>query len=280
MIGALRPSDILHGWSKPLGSDPSAYGAWYSLALAVGAVWLAKALLIDAIISPAGTGVVYVGTSARLSYALGEEREMPSALASTSKKGVPVVSIVVAFVVGCLALGPFKSWNALVAVVTSATAIMYSFAPLSLAALHKLDGDRPRAYRVPLPRIVLPAAFCSANLIFYWGGFATTWKLVCAMVLGLGLFAIGAWLRRTGARTMLRNAIWMAPWFGGHLAIGLLGRYGGGLDVLPNWVDIVVVIGFALAIFYFALSLTLAPEAVAAAIAKDAHQIDYDKPAT
>src|SRR5213078_3302876 len=217
------PSDVLHGWAKPLGSDPSAYGAWYSLALAVGAVWLAKALLIDAVISPAGTGIVYVGTSARLSYALGEEREMPSALASTSKKGVPVVSILVAFVVGCLALGPFKSWNALVAAVTAATAIMYAFAPLSLAALHKLDDRRPRAYRVPLPKIVLPAAFCSANLIIYWGGFATTWKLVCAMVLGLGLFAIGAWHKRTGAWTMLRNAIWMAPWFGGHVAIGALG---------------------------------------------------------
>jgi amino acid transporter len=280
MIGALKPSDILHGWSKPLGSDPSAYGAWYSLALAVGAVWLAKALLIDAIISPAGAGIVYVATSARLSYALGEEREMPSALASTSNKGVPVVSIVVAFVVGCLALGPFKSWNALVGVVTAATAIMYAFAPLALAALHKLDDGRPRAYRVPLPKIVLPAAFCSANLIFYWGGFATTWKLVCAMVLGLGLFAIGAWYKRTGARTRLRSAIWMAPWFGGHVVIGALGRYGGGLEVLPNWVDIVVVIGFALAIFYFALRLTLPPDAVAAAIAKDAHQIDYDKPTT
>ncbi len=280
MIGALKPSDVLHGWAKPLGSDPSAYGAWYSLALAVGAVWLAKALLIDAVISPAGTGIVYVGTSARLSYALGEEREMPSALASTSKKGVPVVSILVAFVVGCLALGPFKSWNALVAAVTAATAIMYAFAPLSLAALHKLDGRRPRAYRVPLPKIVLPAAFCAANLILYWGGFATTWKLVCVMVLGLGLFTIGAWRQRTGAAASLLNAIWMVPWFGGHVALGALGRYGGGYEVLPNWVDIVVVIGFALAIFYSALRLTLAPDAVVTAIAKDAHQIDYEKPTT
>ena len=38
--------------------------------------WLAKMLLVDAIISPAGTGVIYVGTSARLSYALGQEREI------------------------------------------------------------------------------------------------------------------------------------------------------------------------------------------------------------
>src|ERR1043166_2433921 len=136
MIGGLDPANIATSWAKPLGTDPSDYGAWYTLALAVGAGWLAKVLIIDAIISPAGTGVIYVGTTARLSYALGEEREMPSVLASTNAKGVPVVSTLIAFVVGCLALGPFKSWNALVSVVTASTAIMYGFAPISLAALH------------------------------------------------------------------------------------------------------------------------------------------------
>ncbi len=118
MIGGLEPANIFKGWSKPLGADPSDYGAWYTLALAVGAGWLAKVLIVDAVISPAGTGVVYVGTAARLSYALGEEREMPTVLATTNRKGVPVVSILVAAVVGCLALGPFKSWKALVSVIT------------------------------------------------------------------------------------------------------------------------------------------------------------------
>src|SRR5579862_7872524 len=102
MIGGLEPFNIANGWSKPLGSDPSDYGAWYTLALALGAGWLAKALIVDAVISPAGTGVVYVATSARLSYALGEEREMPTALASTNAKGVPVVSILVGSVIGSL----------------------------------------------------------------------------------------------------------------------------------------------------------------------------------
>src|SRR5204862_3281348 len=106
MIGGLDPRNIVKGWTQPLGTDPSDYGAWYTLALAIGAGWLAKVLLVDAIISPAGTGVVYVGTSARLSYALGEEREMPAALARTNKRGVPMVSILLGAVVGCVAFGP------------------------------------------------------------------------------------------------------------------------------------------------------------------------------
>jgi amino acid transporter len=277
MIGALEPANIAHGWSKPLGTDPSDYGAWYTLALAVGVGWLSKALLIDAVVSPAGTGVVYLGATARLSYALGEEREMPSALATTNGNGVPVVSILVAAVIGTLALGPYKSWNALVNVVTGATAIMYAFAPVSLAALRRVDGQRPRSYHAPVPGVLLPAAFCAANLIIYWGGFATTWKLAGAMLVGLVLFAIGAWRARTDAANTLQNASWLAPWLGGHVVIGALGRYGDGArNLLPDWVDIAVVIAFSLVIFYWAVRLSLTASEAAREIAKDARQIDYE----
>ncbi|MCU1384226.1 MAG: Amino acid permease [Acidobacteria bacterium] len=274
MIGGLEPANIVAGWAKPLGTDPSDYGAWYTIALALGAGWLAKVLIIDAVISPAGTGVVYVGTTARLSYALGEEPEMPGALATTNDKGVPVVSILLAAVVGCLALGPFKSWSALVNVATGSTAIMYAFAPVALAALHRVDGARSRSYRVPMPWLVLPAAFCSANLIIYWGGFETTWKLACAMLLGIALFAVGAWRAGVRERT-IKNAAWIAPWFGGHVLIGALGRYGGGSSLLPNWVDIAVVIVFSIVIFYWSVGLALTPSETATAVAKDARQINY-----
>jgi amino acid transporter len=273
MIGGLDPVHLIKGWSMPLGTDPSDYGVWYTLALALGAGWLAKVLLLDAVVSPAGTGVVYLATTARLSYALGEAPEMPTALAKT-RKGVPVVSILTAAVVGSAALGPFKSWNALVSVVTAATAIMYAFAPVALAALHKTKRDRQPSYRVPMPKLVLPAAFCSANLIMYWGGFDTNWKLAVAMLAGLVLFAVGAWRARTGAARALRHAVWVGPWLAGHVLLGWLGRYGGGRSLLPNWVDIGVVIAFALAIFHWATALRLSEAASALEVGKDAEQID------
>ena len=278
MIGGLDAHNIVAGWSKPLGTDPSDYGAWYTLALALGAGWLAKVLLIDAVISPAGTGVVYVATSARISYALGEEPELPSSLATTNKKGVPVTSILVAAVVGSLAFGPFKTWAALVNVVTGATAIMYGFAPVSLAALHKVDCDRPRSYRVPMPALTLPVAFCSANLIIYWGGFDATWKLSLAMMIGWMLFAAGAWRAKTDALRTAKSSLWLVPWFGGQVVIGALGRYGGGYNIIPDWIDVLVVVVFSIALFYWAVGLTLAKDEALLAIAKDSGQIDYQTP--
>jgi amino acid transporter len=274
-VAGVAPKNVAKDWSSPLGGDPSDYGAWYTLALAVGAGWLAFVLIVDAVISPAGTGIVYVGTSARLTYALGEEREMPSILSRVNTRGVPVWSILLAAVVGELCFGPFPSWNKLVGVVTGATAIMYAFAPISLAALHQRDGERPRAYRMPIPKILLPAAFCAADLILYWGGYEYTWKLACALVLGLLIFGIGSSRAGTNMFGMLRHAAWIGPWILGSVVIGALGRYGGGSNVLPAWIDLLVIVVFSLVIFYWAVSLAMSPAQVAEAVAQDADQIDY-----
>jgi amino acid transporter len=275
-IAGTDPSHVAKNWHSPLGGDPSDYGAWYTLALAVGAGWLATLLIIDAVVSPAGTGIVYLGTTARLSYALGEEEEMPGFLSQVDKRGTPVNSILVAAVVGIACFGPFPSWNKLVGVVTGATAIMYAFAPVSLAALHKEDGGRERPYRMPWPKVLLPAGFCSANLILYWGGYDYTWKLAVALIVGLILFGIGASRAGTDTMSMLRSASWIGPWILGMVIIGLAGRYGdGSKSWLPEWIDLIVVIVFSLVIFYWAVQETMPKAKVQAAIAKDSHQIDY-----
>jgi hypothetical protein len=97
------------------------------------------------------------------------------------------------------------------------------------------------------------------------------------MVFGFLLFAFGAWRKNTGAiARSWRQGIWIVPWFAGHLVIGALGRYGGGNETLPNWVDLLVLIVFALAIFYFAIGRTLSQADSETAVAKDAHQLDFD----
>lgn len=275
-IAGVDPAHVAKDWSAPLGGNPSDYGAWYTLALAVGATWLAGILIVDAVVSPAGTGIVYVGTTARLSYALGEEREMPSALAKVDHRGVPVWSILVAAVVGEACFGPFPSWNKLVGVVTGATAIMYAFAPVSLASLQLRDPGRDRPYRMPAPKFLLPASFVSANLILYWGGFDFTWKLAVALIFGLVLFGIGSTIKHTNLLGMLRYAAWIGPWILGSVVIGALGQYGVGARlIIPGWWDLLTVIVFSLVIYYWAVHLTMPAEKVQQEIAKDSAQLDF-----
>lgn len=264
-IGALNPANLVNGWGAPIGKGN--FGPYHDLAIAAGAGWLAAMLVIDAVISPAGTGLVYVGTSSRLSYALGEEEELPAALTKVSRRGVPWVSILLAFVVGLIMFLPFPSWQSLVGIVTSATAIMYAFAPVSLAALQRLDPDRERPYRMPYPNVLIPTGFVFANLIIYWGGFEVMYKLDLAMILGLIIFGIGVATKNTNDAVNLRGGAWVVPWLGGLTIISALGRYGTGAhNVIPDWIDLLVVVAFALVIFFFTRQFEQSPEAVVAAV--------------
>jgi len=274
-IGALDPGNLAHGWANPVGKGD--FGPYATLAVAAGAGWLAIMLYIDAVISPAGTGLVYVATSSRLSYALGRENELPSSLARVNVRGVPVRSILLAFVVGLIAFLPFPSWQSLVGLVTSATAIMYAFAPVALYALRQRDPDRPRPYRLPAYRILSPAAFVSANLIIYWSSFEAIWKLCLALVLGLAIFGVTRMRLPATERGPLdvRSAIWIVPWLLGLVAIGYFGRYGG-TNAIPNWWDLVLVAVFSIVIYEVAEKLALNGDQVRELITAETADLSSD----
>src|SRR5215470_9004886 len=105
-VGALSPGDLAHGWASPI-SGVKAFGPYATLATTAGLGWLSTVLIIDAVVSPAGTGLVYIGTSSRLSYGLGRNGYFPPAISRISRRGVPFVSICISFVVGMLVFLPF-----------------------------------------------------------------------------------------------------------------------------------------------------------------------------
>lgn len=277
-IGALDPASVdkKNGWLNPLGNI-SSFGPYATLATVAGAGWLAIVLYVDAFISPAATGLVYVGTSSRLSYALGKEKTLPGFLGAVWR-GVPIGSILLAFVVGVLAFLPFPSWQSLVGLVTGATAIMYAFGPVSMAALRLRDPERARPYRTPAGSIMNPLAFVSANLIIYWGGFEATWKLLVAIFIGRVLFEIALARTREEDRVEIdwRAASWIWPWLLGLTIVGYLGRYGGGHNDIPEWIDLIVVAGFALVVFYFAVHVAMDSEKVKAAVERDIIELEVN----
>jgi hypothetical protein len=60
--------------------------------------------------------------------------------------------------------------------------------------------------------------------------------------------------------------MWVGPWLVGMTVIGYFGRYGKennpGLPQMPEWIDLIVVIAFSLAIFYWAITLAVPSEEV------------------
>ena len=260
-LAALAPHDLAHGWAKLTFNGVA--GPFAGLAGAVGLGWLAILLYVDAAVSPGGTGLLYTGTSARAAYALGRNGYVSRLFAWLSDRGVPAVSVALSFVVGILVFLPFPGWQKLVGFITAAAALAYAMAPLALSALRRQDPDRTRPFRLPLAGVLAPAGFVVANLIVYWAGWNTDWRMLVAIGIGFVVFAAS----RRGDRDRLpsldlRSALWVPPYLGGLAVISWLGRYDGGRNLIPFWWDVAVVAVFSVAIYALAIALRLsAPEA-------------------
>jgi amino acid transporter len=274
-LGALNPADLLRGWAHPVSKGD--FGPYATLATGLGLGWLAAILYLDAFISPAGTGLLYVGVSGRLSYALGHAGYVPRVVSRISRRGVPYTSIILAFVVGMICFLPFPDWQGLVQLVTSITVTMYAFAPITLLALRKADPDRTRPYRLPIAPVLTPLAFIAANEIIYWTPWATMQKTMLAILAGYAIFGVAYALRLPMGRPPLdsRSLLWILPWLAGLSVISCLGQYGG-TKLIPLWVDLGVVAAFSLVIFYLAVWLRLSDERVIKAVA--AAQLDTPTP--
>ena len=120
---------------------------------------------------------MYQTSSSRVGYGLARNRYFPQAFTRVNRNGVPWVSLIVAFFAGLVFLLPFPSWHSLVSLVTSASVLMYAGAPLAMGAFRWQVPDADRPYRVPVASVWSPVAFIIANMLIYWSGFETVWKL-------------------------------------------------------------------------------------------------------
>ncbi|MGI8753907.1 MAG: APC family permease [Acidimicrobiales bacterium] len=258
-IAATDPHKIQTlGWAA-LASN--SFGPFYDLATVLGVTWLATVLQVDAIVSPGGTALIYMGTTSRLSFALSRSGVAPTGLARLNKRRVPWVSVLLAAAVGIFLFLPIgSSWSKLVSYVTSATFFMYALAPIAVVTLRRAFPEAKLPYRLPKAHIWTPIAFVLANLMVYWSGFSIDWRIGVAMIIGCILLALG----RLGQPAHLRDALnwraaaWIPVWVGGLILISGLGpKDFNGLNKIPFGWDILIVAVFSLAIFYWAVASAL-----------------------
>ena len=224
-IGAVDPKDLAKGWGAL--SFTNDFGPLAAIASLIGLGWLATLLYIDAVISPADTGLIYTTVTGRISYAMGKNGNAPRALAKTTPRGVPLVSLLVTFVVGLIVFLPFPSWQQLVGFITSATVMSFGSGSLVLAAMRREMPEHERAFKLPFGDVIPFLALFSSNLIVYWAGWETDWKLFVAILLGFVLLGI---FHLTGKGSMPQmdwrhGAPWLVPWLGGLCLISYLGTY-------------------------------------------------------
>ncbi|MGH8150237.1 MAG: APC family permease [Steroidobacteraceae bacterium] len=283
-IGALPPGALAGGWahigthfSGGIADIAAAFGPLAALAGIMGLSWLAVLLYVDAVISPADTGLIYTTATARLSYAMGRNGNAPRSLARVDTRGVPWVSVILTFFAGVVFFLPFPGWQKLVGFVTSATVLSFGSGPLALLAMRRQLPGRQRPFRLPAPGVIAYLAFLSSNLIVYWSGWDTVWKLMIAVVVGYVVLAIheGRHARSTPP-LQFGSGLWVLVWLAGLTLLSWIGSYpapasrAGNLGLLGLGEAVLVFAVFSALILWLAVSRSLPAERVQAYLAEPA----------
>jgi amino acid transporter len=261
-IAALPHSAFAHGWAKL--HYEGITGPWAGLATLVGLGWLSLILYLDAVVSPGGTGLIYTTATSRVSFGLAKNGYLPKVFARTDRRGVPWFGLIMSFVTGVVCFLPFPSWQELVGFITSASVLMYAGAPLAYGVFAERMPHLERPYRLPAGKVLAPLSFVVANLIIYWAGWDTLWRLGAAILLGYLLLGVYAWYAVANELPDAPRLDWKAAqWLPVYLlGLGLISWQGGfgGQGHLGLWWDMLVVTAFSLVIYYWAKATASRPE--------------------
>jgi amino acid transporter len=266
-IAALPGSTLTHGWAHL--SFANQAGPWAGIAELLALGWLAILLYIDAVVSPGDTGLIFAALTPRLSYSQGRIGNAPRGLTKLNKQGVPWVGIILMFVVACFMFLPFPSWAKMVDFITSGTVLSFGTGPIVVGALRRQLPDQERPYKLPGGDLFPYLGFLCANLIVYWGGWDTNWKLFVAVALGYIVLG-GHYVFSDRSKIPplhFKAGWWVLLWLGGLAVCSWLGHYSGGLDYFTFGPGELIVAAFTLVVYIVAVSNRLTPEKVVDTVA-------------
>jgi amino acid transporter len=198
---------------------------------------------------------------------MGRTNNAPRALAATSSRGVPWLSVFLAFIVGLIIFLPFPSWSKLVGFVTSATVLSFGSGSLVLMSMRRQLPEQERPFRLPGGHVIPFLAFYAANLMIYWAGWDVDWKLFATVGIGLVLLGIQLTYDR-GLRAVMqfRHGWWILLWYAGLAVISWQGIYssddtpqGQQNNIKFGWAFLVV-LGLTAIVYVLALRSRLSSE--------------------
>ncbi|HVY53189.1 MAG TPA: APC family permease [Gammaproteobacteria bacterium] len=246
-IGALKPEALSNGWQQL--SFAGDFGPFAGLAAGLGLIWLLKLLYVDATVSPLGAGLIYVTSTARILYAMSKIGYVPAFLSRLSGKKFPVFAIFANFAVGMFLFLPLPGWQAMVSFLVSAMVISYAIGPVALICLRAKLPEEERKFRLPVANLLCPLAFYFCNLLSYWTGWETVYKLAIAITCGLIFFVVACLRGKVKFSAIgLKAVFWMVPYLSGLALISYLGAFGG-KNIIPFGWDFIVLAVFSLVMF-------------------------------
>ncbi|TKI07787.1 APC family permease [Martelella alba] len=266
------PSDILsaHGW---LGLKQIFQSPYADLARSLGITWLINLILVDAVISPAGTGNIYLAGASRVLFAWARNGHLFRVFGKVDEvSGVPRGALWLSLVLAIAWTLPseFQVWGGLIGAVTSATVFTYMPGPISAAAFRRRMPMMQRPFRLPLFGILSPLAFIASTLLIFWSGWSVNEILIPILTVAWVAYAL---LGKKNDRFSqeLSGAWWLLAYYIGVFLISRFGTYGG-TGAIGAPLDSVLIIALGLVCYYWGIASSL----VEPAITSEAEEVPLD----
>lgn len=240
-IGALSPMNLQHtGWQGLDFSSP-----FIQLALVLNLHFAAILLYINSVVSPSGTGIVYMGSCARMLFGMQRNGYMPKSFGVLHPVyGVPRNAVMASFLLGILMLWVFKGWSNLASIISVMTALAYLSGPVSAIGLRTILPDWHSPCRIKGMPFIAPVCFMLISLIIYWAGWPLTGEALLIILCGLTIYLYYQY--KNNWKDMSRH-LSSGLWFICYLfSITLLSRFGdrdfGGANILHAPYDQITVL--------------------------------------
>jgi len=250
-LGSIPAAMLSHGWTA-IGTEFSL--PYHDIALALGVGWLAVLVVSDAMISPSGTGNIYMNATPRIVYGWARSGAFFKVFTRIDdKSGIPRPALWLTFALSVFWTLPFPSWEAMIGVVSAALVLSYAVAPITVAALRRSAPQLARPFYVHAFAVLGPLSFIVAALIVYWSGWTTvSWLLglQIAMFVIYVTYKLGTRANRAVLRTEVFSSAWLIGFYALMMAASYLGTFGG-KRLIPHPWDSVTVCLIALLIYYW-----------------------------
>ncbi|MFJ1255126.1 APC family permease [Cupriavidus sp. CuC1] len=235
-LGGVPTETLSEGWA----GVGQAFSLHYrDIALALGVGWLAFLVVSDAVISPSGTGNIYMNATPRVVYGWargGTFFKLFSRIDAAS--GIPRPALWLTFALSVFWTLPFPSWEAMINVVSAALVLSYAVAPVTVAALRRNAPGLQRPFRVKGLAVLGPLSFIIAALIVYWSGWGTV-----SWLLGLQIAMFVVYLlckravptHRLSLRQQVYSSLWLIAFYLLIMLTSYLGAFGGIGAIAHPW---------------------------------------------
>ncbi|MDA5363610.1 APC family permease [Escherichia coli] len=250
-LGSIPTESLSGGWAEISKNYSLPYR---DIAITLGMGWLAFMVVCDAIVSPSGTGNIYMNATPRVIYGWAKAGTFFKTFTHIDKEsGIPRPALWLTFGLSIFWTLPFPSWEQLISVVSAALVLSYAIAPVTAAGLRRNAPDMPRPFRVRGFAVLGPLSFMISALIVFWSGWGTlSWLLGLQIVMFVVYVSCKSKVpvQHVSLAQQIKSSLWLIAFYALIMLFSWLGSFGGSGIIGHPW-DTIVVALMSLGIYYW-----------------------------